>query len=395
MTKDYKKDFLHLNMTTYDENYLQEYNGWKLVDSHENKKTGFLGLVYESQNDIVVVVKGTDIDKINDWRNDLALARNKTPNQLADALELIKKVERRNIFKKNINLTGYSLGGTITMLAGSLTGYKTTTYGAFGGKEILGKNAKYTDNIENYGYHEDPIFNANKDNMIGKTFLLSKKGESAKPQNTDPRKILTHIPPYDYDLDGAKEYKPVKHTTLEGKVFNGDFGAVNKMSLKEITELSKITAKKSAPIIEYYTSKAVDKFTDSIKNNLNEKTDDLASYVLNPAKRVKERLKQEWSERASKKSESKEKFEGTVLTGYVNNYSNSNKIYTQEEIDNMSVKQKKNLKNEIAYQEKTIGIPTKEMADKAVKSGGMVHVKEYIRADGIKVHSYYRARPGK
>lgn len=82
------------------------------------------------------------------------------------------------------------------------------------------------------------------------------------------------------------------------------------------------------------------------------------------------------------------------ISGYVNHFTKSERIFTKEEIENMPYKKQKELKDAINYQKEKIGIPTKELAKKAVESGGMVHVKEYIRADGIKVQSYYRARPG-
>ena len=44
------------------------------------------------------------------------------------------------------------------------------------------------------------------------------------------------------------------------------------------------------------------------------------------------------------------------------------------------------------YQKQTIGVPTREQAQKVVSKGGMVHVRAYTRADGTKVRSHYRSR---
>lgn len=84
--------------------------------------------------------------------------------------------------------------------------------------------------------------------------------------------------------------------------------------------------------------------------------------------------------------------ENADLAEYKNEITNDNKIFTAEQIDNMSDDEyEKNVKA-IIYQRKTIGVPTKEQAQKAVKNGGLVYVKGYSRSDGTDVKSYYRSR---
>ena len=91
--------------------------------------------------------------------------------------------------------------------------------------------------------------------------------------------------------------------------------------------------------------------------------------------------------------EGKVKFdENADLSGYVNQKSNDNKIFTQEDIDEMSEQEKKENAQAIMYQKQTIGVPTREQAQKVVSKGGMVHVRAYTRADGTKVKSHYRSR---
>ena len=69
-----------------------------------------------------------------------------------------------------------------------------------------------------------------------------------------------------------------------------------------------------------------------------------------------------------------------------------NKIFTQEDIDEMTEQEKKENAQAIMYQKQTIGVPTREQAQKVVSKGGMVHVRAYTRADGTKVRSHYRSR---
>ena len=84
--------------------------------------------------------------------------------------------------------------------------------------------------------------------------------------------------------------------------------------------------------------------------------------------------------------------ENADLSGYVNKKSNDNRIFTQEDLDEMTEAEKKENAQAIMYQKQTIGVPTREQAKKAVEKGGMVHVRAYTRADGTKVRSHYRSR---
>lgn len=91
--------------------------------------------------------------------------------------------------------------------------------------------------------------------------------------------------------------------------------------------------------------------------------------------------------------EGKVKFdENADLSGYVNQKSNDSKIFTQEDINEITEQEKKENAQAIMYQKQTIGVPTREQAQKVVSKGGMVHVRAYTRADGTKVRSHYRSR---
>lgn len=61
-------------------------NGTIPLYVHENKKTGFFGCAYKYEDRIVVVFRGTQLDKANDIQNDLGMLSNRIPPQVADAI---------------------------------------------------------------------------------------------------------------------------------------------------------------------------------------------------------------------------------------------------------------------------------------------------------------------
>lgn len=81
--------------------------------------------------------------------------------------------------------------------------------------------------------------------------------------------------------------------------------------------------------------------------------------------------------------------ESKDYSGYINEVTNSNKIYTKEDLESMTETELQQNKSAIDYQRQTIGIPTNKQA----KDSGMVFVNSYTRSDGVQVKSYYRTRP--
>lgn len=85
--------------------------------------------------------------------------------------------------------------------------------------------------------------------------------------------------------------------------------------------------------------------------------------------------------------------EAADVRGYFNGAVQNNRIYTKEEIEEMVHEEFSVHERGISYQRERIGVPTREQADRHVSSGGMVFVNSYTRDDGVRVRSYYRARP--
>lgn len=79
---------------------------------------------------------------------------------------------------------------------------------------------------------------------------------------------------------------------------------------------------------------------------------------------------------------------------YKNPQTGDDKIYTQEDIDNMTRGEYTHHEKAIQAQKHYIGIPThKELENVAKTHGGIVHVSAYTRSDGTHVTSYWRSKP--
>ena len=77
------------------------------------------------------------------------------------------------------------------------------------------------------------------------------------------------------------------------------------------------------------------------------------------------------------------------LTGWQNPLSGDNRIYTAEDIGDMSHKEFGKLEKVIDAQMNSIGIPRKK--DLGLFSGGSIYIAPYTGADGIKIRGHYRA----
>lgn len=79
------------------------------------------------------------------------------------------------------------------------------------------------------------------------------------------------------------------------------------------------------------------------------------------------------------------------LKEFFNKVSNNNRIYTREDIGNMSSEEFKTNEKAIDYQLANLGVPTNsDMAS----SDDVVYVNSYSRGDGTKVKAHYRSKHG-
>ena len=76
---------------------------------------------------------------------------------------------------------------------------------------------------------------------------------------------------------------------------------------------------------------------------------------------------------------------------YRNNYTRDNRIYSKNEMLDMTVREIKERANEFIAQHKVLGLPDeKELAG----SENVVHVEAYTREDGTEVKAHWRSKPG-
>lgn len=85
------------------------------------------------------------------------------------------------------------------------------------------------------------------------------------------------------------------------------------------------------------------------------------------------------------------------LFGYTNPLTDSNHIYTREEVGQMSSDEFAKHEKEIDAQTRAFNgtMPTNgDLQREAMTDGGVVYVNSYTRSDGTEVKGYYRSRPG-
>lgn len=80
-------------------------------------------------------------------------------------------------------------------------------------------------------------------------------------------------------------------------------------------------------------------------------------------------------------------------SGYKNPLSESSKIYTREDINNMTNQEFSENEKEINSQLNTIGTPSQSELEATIASGtaGLIYVEPYTRNDGTHVRGYYRS----
>ena len=81
------------------------------------------------------------------------------------------------------------------------------------------------------------------------------------------------------------------------------------------------------------------------------------------------------------------------LYGYTNPITNSDRIFTREEIGKMSSKEYAKNSDEINAQLRSIGILSNRDMEQEIKNGGVIYVHPYTRSDGTQVNGYFRSRP--
>ena len=309
---------------------------WELIDKKENKNTGFYAEVFKNGNEIAIIYKGTSPlgfkkDEFKDFsldliKNDINMAMKNFPIQINDARKLYNEIKSKYPEKK-INLGGHSLGGSLAQLIGIETGENTVTYGAYGVGDIIKINNLQFDNITNYGNINDPIYISNISSQVGNTYVMN----NFKPN--EPNEI--------YLIKGREINKNLsidKHKVENRELLKNAKLLADKNIYENNLVLKGSVSKTSNELLQpVYTREQIGKMS----------TDE----YLQHEPMIMEQLKIQGI------PHEKDLNKNTDFSDYFNEVSNNSKVFTREEIQNMTTDEY--LKNEkaIDYQLKTIGVP--------------------------------------
>lgn len=84
--------------------------------------------------------------------------------------------------------------------------------------------------------------------------------------------------------------------------------------------------------------------------------------------------------------------EANKYSNYTNPISGDNKIFSREDIENMSFEEYAKDEKLIQAQLNSIGIPSNSDLQKLINGGNVIYVNEYVRSDGTFVKGYYRSK---
>ena len=301
-TTEFDNEMKALSMGVYKGNEKSIPKDWIKVSEYD-KKSGFHGEAFYKDGKVVIAMRGTEKEDKEDWQNDISMGMKKLPNQYVDAQKFYEKV-KKDFSDQEIIFTGHSLGGSLAQLMSNKTGHETVTFNAYGVADLLQGNINDNLNIRNYGNINDTVFNANIDNQLGKTYMISNDNKNvnfitssyAGTNNSGKYPKEYHFIETMGDLEDAVEYKPNR---LEGQV-NMD------IDFKDI---------------------------------------------------------------------------------------DTNRIFTNEEIGQMTSEEFTRLENFINQQLAVGKVMPEAQAKQQMQAGNLIYVNSYTRSDGTEVRGYYRSRP--
>ena len=272
----------------YKENKPKIINNWKYSKSWYDSN-GYYSEVYKNKNNIIIVFKGTDINKgikegAKDMLSNTQMGAKYLPSQIKNARQ-VYDIYKRDFPKANIILTGHSLGGSIAQALGAETGAETVTFSAYGIAKTYSPTFKYTDNITNYGNAQDPIFVGNIDAHIGKIVVLNTKIDSNEVTKNNKEFYSYNFNPHYIqnlgELSKGVEYKKEifenKHSPLfklgiEYNDFNPDevFDIKNRVLYQG--EINPKDLKEGTPLYDLYLDQLLNENPMPAKKELDKRT---------------------------------------------------------------------------------------------------------------------------
>ncbi len=123
-----EKDAADLAADAYKDTKVGEtVNGWTIVDSYDEKATGFQAKLYEKNGKYVFATAGTNPRSGKDWLNNIAQQFGRRSKQYDRSIELAQMYSQKY---DNLIFVGHSLGGGLASANSRATGCSAITFNA-------------------------------------------------------------------------------------------------------------------------------------------------------------------------------------------------------------------------------------------------------------------------
>ena len=160
-------------------------NRWVVVDASRETSTGYQGALLKNLDTgkYELVSRGTEFDRepIKDGIADLQMGLGRLPDQITDARAFLKESQNKILRDggnsgSDLNLTGHSLGGSITQILGSENPQlRATAFNPYGTGNLIPEGGSYP-NITNHVTSSDPVSIMPGSNMVGETLRYESPG---------------------------------------------------------------------------------------------------------------------------------------------------------------------------------------------------------------------------
>jgi len=136
-----------------------------------------LALYQSATGEYVIAVRGTEPTAYGDWDTNIRMftstLADMLPSAFIQALQFIEPLmETYGLNSSNTSIVGHSMGGSIAQYLGSVKGFETLTYNAYGvGNMDMVPDASH-ENITNYITMHDFVSPLPGSQMVGTTYML-------------------------------------------------------------------------------------------------------------------------------------------------------------------------------------------------------------------------------